>query len=672
MKGTGVECPTREILETSAVADLMSLALEFARAFNKAVRSFRMYSPTHPQVQLDLKDAFGWLEKMIGEEPSVALGTREGTMIIQGRPVREMTPTLKSFIDSLTSRGLTSFSVHRGATLAEFSAMVDILVKKPEDVMQGDGIKPELLAPLHNIRVNELRFVALEEGVSEQAVTALAAGGEQQQELLQIVSAFLNGDVGPGGDGSGAGGGGGSGGGGGGGGGGRGGAAGRVVSERLSALVKSGNVDEFVGMIDTLAGQLEAAGIAPEERTRRMNQLLKLLPVAEEVQKLRRIVMMQEDESLVSEWGTALTKAGFEVVPVSTPAAMMEKLADKSYWSGLVADAGFRGPEGVKFLADIAATGRRPVPVVLLSWDESLKDAKPVAKYPVLRFLVQPAEPPIIAAALDEIALPPRIARPTAAELESNPKLAHELKRAREIQMRLLPSVLPQPPGFEIAARYLPAENVSGDYYDVIPLPNGRVGLLVADVAGKGVSAAMIMVMARTVFHAVAPECFTPRNTVLRAGERISEDLPLGVFLTLVYAVLDPESGLVSIVNCGHTESLLWTKFDGMSIVQTVEASGAAMGLVRGATFERSLKTCDVTLAPGEQLILYTDGVNEAMSESQEEFGDKRLFKAIKAGGPTPAERMVERIVEAVLAHRGAAPASDDLTLLVVRREGTA
>src|SRR5688572_26082287 len=96
--------------------DLMPLALEFARAFNKAVRSFRMYSPTHPQVEKDLAEAFGWLDKMTSTESPVTLGTRDGSMIIQSRPVREMTPILKSFCDVLQSRGITSLSTQKGAT----------------------------------------------------------------------------------------------------------------------------------------------------------------------------------------------------------------------------------------------------------------------------------------------------------------------------------------------------------------------------------------------------------------------------------------------------------------------------------------------------------------------------------------------------------------------------
>ncbi|MBI2921867.1 MAG: PP2C family protein-serine/threonine phosphatase [Planctomycetes bacterium] len=443
-----------------------------------------------------------------------------------------------------------------------------------------------------------------------------------------------------------------------------------MLSDRISALVRSGNAEEFVKMVDNLTIQLDAAGIPTEERARRMSQLLKLLPVAEQVQKLRRVLLVQEDPALVSEWGTALSQGGFEVVPVPTTDAALEKLKDGSHWSGLVADAGFRGAAGVKFLADAAGAGRRPVPVALLSWDEALKELKPVKDYPNLRFIVQPVEPPAIATTLDEIALPPEITRPSPSEVAADPKLALELRKAHDIQVRLLPSEIPQPAGFEIAARYQPAGDVGGDYYDVIPLPNGRVGLLVADVSGKGLSAAMVMVIARTVFHAVAPECFTPRNAVLQAAERMAADLPPGVFLTLVYAVLDPGSGTVSVANCGHNAPLLATRFNGTPIVETVDASGGALGVVRGGAFERSLKTCDVQLEPGEHFILYTDGVNEAMNELEEEFGDHRLMKTINQKSASSAADLAEGLVQTVVAHRGAADPSDDLTLLVVRRSG--
>ncbi|NUN47902.1 MAG: SpoIIE family protein phosphatase [Candidatus Brocadiae bacterium] len=621
--------------------DLMNLAMEFARAFNKCVRSFRMYSPTHPQVLVDLKDAFSWLDKMTQLESPVALGTKENVLIVQGRPVREMTAILKAFTETLMARGLASFSVARGVQQAEFTALVDILVKKPEEVLKDGTLKPELLKPLHNIRINELRFVALEDGADENAVTALAAGGESQQDMLHLLSAFVNSD---GGGNQGA------------------------LSRQIAELVRSGAINDFVNMVDQIAAQLESSGVPAEERARKLSQLFKLLPMAEEVAKLRRVLVMQEDPPLLSEWTAALQQGGFEVTGVQSPPKAVEMLNNGTDWSGLIADSGFRGPEGVRFLDDVAKAGKRPVPVVLLSWDETIQKSAAAANYPNLRFLPMPIEPPALTDTVNEVALPPPVRRHSIIEIEADPVLKKELERAREIQSTLLPSELPEVPGFEIAVQYMPAQHVGGDYYDVIRLDGGRVGLIVADVSGKGISAAMIMVMARTVFHTVAQQHSSARAAVLAANDRITPDLPTGLFLTLLYAVFDPADATVTLVSCGHNPPFLWTQFQGMGLVQTVETGGAAMGLVRGPIFERALRESRVVLQPGEQLVFYTDGITEAMNESAEEFGEKKLIKALNRAGVYPAVRMAQGIVNAVLHHRGDAPASDDLTVMVLKR----
>ncbi|KAF0243917.1 MAG: stage II sporulation E family [Planctomycetota bacterium] len=621
--------------------DLMPLALEFARAFNKAVRTFRMYSPTHPQVAHDLAGAFAWIEKMTSQESPVALGTRDGVMIVQGHPVRELTPILKSFCDLISSRGISSFSAQHGATLAEFSALVDILVRKPDEVLQGDRIKPELLKPLQKFRINELRFVALQDGASEEAVQLLSSSGAQQQDVMQLLSAFVTAGKGDS----------------------------AVLSQRLASLIRKGDAADLVRMLDDVVGEMDEAGVLPEERIDRMSTVFRSLPIAEEVQKLRRILVMQEDPPMRAEWMSALKQSGFDPDSADSPPAAIQKLRDGSHWSGFVADAGFRGADGVKFLDDVAKSGKRPVPVVLLSWDEAVREAPSVANYPGLRFISQPTNAPMITGAMDEIALPPEVERLTEEQIAADPTLAAEVERARVIQSKLLPTDIPAVDGFEISAQYLPAQRVGGDYYDVLQLPGGRLGFIIADVSGKGISAAMIMVMARTIFHAVAPGAVSPKEAVMQANSKLVPDLPPGVFLTLAYAVLDPASSSVTVVSCGHNPPLLWTEFGGMGIVETVAVQGAAMGLVRGPAFERSLRETVVTLSPGEHLLFHTDGVNEAMDMGDEEFGDKRLIKAMVRAGERNAQDMTHGVVNAVMKHRGAAPASDDLTVLVVRKQ---
>jgi serine phosphatase RsbU (regulator of sigma subunit) len=418
----------------------------------------------------------------------------------------------------------------------------------------------------------------------------------------------------------------------------------------------------------------------------------------------REILVVQEDHNLMAAWTRALTAAGFRVHGNETIDEALEEIMNEVDWIGMIVDVGFRGPEALSFLQKLPAI-ERDVPVLAIGWEASVAKAPLARQYAWFRFMSAPAQPASIAAAANTMPPPvPRvpkgkdatrnlivhrpegILRPLdpvkrsdmlpsalrdkedAEKAQHDEKVAHELARAQEIQKRLLPSSFPQPPGWEIAGQYLPAEHVGGDYYDVITLPDGRIAMLVADVSGKGISAAMVMVMARTVFHSVAPGSRTARDLVIAAGDRIANDLPGGIFVSLVAAILDPVTAEVSVVNCGHMPPMQWSVFDGQPFVSQIDVSGGAIGLVKGSLFARTLRDATVVLQPGESLTFYTDGVNEAMDEKNEEFGDKRLHKAVKKNGHEPAEELVQSIVDSVLYHRGDAPASDDLTVLVVRR----
>jgi sigma-B regulation protein RsbU (phosphoserine phosphatase) len=166
----------------------------------------------------------------------------------------------------------------------------------------------------------------------------------------------------------------------------------------------------------------------------------------------------------------------------------------------------------------------------------------------------------------------------------------------------------------------------------------------------------------------VAPHVKDAKGLVLEAAERISEVLPPGIFLSLAGAVLNPRTDEINVVNAGHLPPKHWAVMDGMPIVSDLDVSGGAIGLVKGEHLERSLKDFTITLQQDEQLVFYTDGVNEAMDEQEEEFGDKNLRVAVKKHGGQSAERMAHGILDSVLVHRGMAPASDDITILAVRR----
>ncbi|MCC6738552.1 MAG: SpoIIE family protein phosphatase [Planctomycetia bacterium] len=387
---------------------------------------------------------------------------------------------------------------------------------------------------------------------------------------------------------------------------------------------------------------------------------------------LRPVLVVQHDDDVRAAWVAALKSAGFAATAVKSVDNLWEPLRQKRGWQAMVVDLGFLDWTETEFL-DQVRKEKLVLPALVTAWDPNLANARACLAYPGLVFRRAPLHPrDLVNAVRAFFPAAPGTSRKTKAPAVRPPSpealFELELKQARAIQARLLPEKMPNPEGYEIAARYLPASHVGGDYYDAITLADGRVAILVADVAGKGIAAAMVMAIVRTVFHSVAPHVKDARGLVLEAAERISEVLPPGIFVSLAGAVLNPKTDEINVVNAGHLPPKHWAVMDGLPIVSDLDVSGGAIGLVKGASLEKSLKDFTLTLQQDEQLVFYTDGVNEAMDEQEEEFGDKNLRVAVKRHGGQSAEQMAHGILDSVLVHRGMAPASDDITILAVRR----
>ncbi len=385
----------------------------------------------------------------------------------------------------------------------------------------------------------------------------------------------------------------------------------------------------------------------------------------------RPILLVQHDADVRAAWVSALKSAGYTPHAVKSVDELWKPLRASRGWRGLVVDLGFLDWTETEFLDDLRKE-KLLLPVLLTAWDPELGKSKASLAYPGLAFRRAPLHPRDLIAAVRSFpaSKAPAVKKPAAPEPELTREqlFEHELKQAREIQARLLPDRMPNPEGYEIAAKYIPASHVGGDYYDAIALADGRVAILVADVAGKGVAAAIVMAVVRTVFHAVAPNAPDAKKLVVEAAEMISRVLPAGIFVSLAGAVLNPRTNEISVVNAGHLPPKHWAVLDGLPIVSDLDVSGGAIGLVKGSHFEKALAEFTITLQQDEQLVFYTDGVNEAMDERNEEFGDKNLRVAIKKHGGQSAESMTLGILDSVLVHRGRAAASDDITILAVRR----
>jgi serine phosphatase RsbU (regulator of sigma subunit)/putative methionine-R-sulfoxide reductase with GAF domain len=251
-------------------------------------------------------------------------------------------------------------------------------------------------------------------------------------------------------------------------------------------------------------------------------------------------------------------------------------------------------------------------------------------------------------------------------------RIRQELEVARRIQASFLPDCCPPIPGWDLAAVWRSARQVGGDFYDFIPLPpNGsgekegaqRLGLVVADVADKGVPAALFMALSRTLVRTVAIDGRPPSLALSRANDLIVADARTDLFVTLFYAVLDAGSGEVAFATAGHVPALLVRVSSGE--VEELRLPGMAMGVLPGIHYEERR----VRLEPGDFLVCYTDGVTDAMDGRHETFGRERLAAVVAAHRHSSAADVARVIEAAVDAFAGSAAQYDDLTLLVAKRE---
>lgn len=244
-------------------------------------------------------------------------------------------------------------------------------------------------------------------------------------------------------------------------------------------------------------------------------------------------------------------------------------------------------------------------------------------------------------------------------------RLEREMQLAREIQRTFLPRQVPDLPGWELNVWWRTAHETGGDFYDFFELPGGRFGLVIADVADKGMPAALFMTLVRTLARAVVRELDSPAQVLERVNDLLIPDAEHGLFVTLFYAVLDLSNGELAYANAGHNPPF-WVDEQGERITQLTRG-GMALGVVEGNKIEERR----VSMAHGDYLILYTDGVTDAFSPLGELFSTERLLQAVQdaaRSGVGSSQAMLQYIDAAVYAFTGDAPQQDDSTVLVLLR----
>lgn len=243
-------------------------------------------------------------------------------------------------------------------------------------------------------------------------------------------------------------------------------------------------------------------------------------------------------------------------------------------------------------------------------------------------------------------------------------RMEEELQIGRRIQLSLLPTTLPQVPGWEFATYYQAAQQVGGDFYDVLILPHEphRVGLVIADVTGKGVPAALMMAFSRAILRAEASTHSAPHVVLEHTNDWIRQGRPAHLFVSTFYATLDTQTGELRYASGGHDRPLWRRHATGECVKLT------ARGSLLGAFDDIAAEERQIDLAPGDSVLCYTDGVTEAMDEARNLFGEERLHAVLLANPEATAAQIVDAVVKAVTDFANGSPLSDDLTLLVIKR----
>lgn len=254
-----------------------------------------------------------------------------------------------------------------------------------------------------------------------------------------------------------------------------------------------------------------------------------------------------------------------------------------------------------------------------------------------------------------------------AGEAAEKKRLDQDLQVAHEIQRILLPSSAPEVAGYQISGINIPARQVSGDYYDYLPVDGRHFGVAIADVSGKGVPASLIMAMCRSVLRSQAAGQCSAASVLHRVNGQLYPDIKEDMFISMAYAVLDSASSQVTLCRAGHDAPLLYKAASKM--VTRINPPGMALGIDSGNVFNRVTGDFSLVLEPGDCLILYTDGVTEALDKNGDEFGMEKVFQAIQASAHEGAAAIVTRLTDDLRAFVGTQPQNDDITLIAIRKK---
>jgi len=251
-------------------------------------------------------------------------------------------------------------------------------------------------------------------------------------------------------------------------------------------------------------------------------------------------------------------------------------------------------------------------------------------------------------------------------EANEKKRLDHDLEIARDIQRILLPSEAPSVNGFEISGINIPARQVSGDYFDYIKVDDERLGVAIADVSGKGVPASLIMAICRSVLRSQATQNPSPADVLQKVNRQLYPDIKEDMFISMAYLILDHAHNGVILSRAGHDAPLLYKS--SSQTVTPLKPPGMVLGIDSGNVFDRLTSDVAVPLERDDCLVLYTDGVTEAIDTEGNEFGLERVIQSLRASAMNGASAIVTRLIDDLRNFVGSHPQNDDITLIAIRK----
>ena len=249
------------------------------------------------------------------------------------------------------------------------------------------------------------------------------------------------------------------------------------------------------------------------------------------------------------------------------------------------------------------------------------------------------------------------------AEIGTARETAHqdEVDRARDVQIGLLREA-PRLPGFRFASRFESCSGISGDFYDYIELPDGRIGFAQGDVSGHGMQAGLIMSMAKKVLSIYAKQLDSPREVLAALNDALVEDLGGKMFVSITYAVLDPPARTITWARAGHNPAIRYNLYE--KTLSDINPPGMVVGMKAGKLFAQVAKEEVLQVQSGDLFLLYTDGITETMNRQGEEYGVELLQELIQRHATDDLEMLLDRILDSVRGFRGGTDTQDDITLL--------